>query len=542
MWTDDRKLLRAVLLLAAALAFYQYGLRDLTYFDEPRYAGIAREMNDARSYAIPLLFGETYTEKPPLFFWIAMLAGRMLGFTSWAYFLGNVVAHFLTTLLVLDLGKRFLSVRAGAFAALGFVACPFVLHYARSAQLDPLLSFGITLTAWGALRALAGAGLLHCVLAAFGFAIASLVKGHIALFGLIPPLTWCFVHRDFRAFHRPLRLLACAVIALAPFGVWFALVVREIGFAPSIELYLKKQLVERTAGGNHSSPVPIGPEYVVALAAMLPLTMLAARALRLRGATPNLRVIAVSALAIFAIFAVVPSKRELYLLPLAPYLALLAGDHVARLASGERSLATWERRAMGFLIVVFALAGPAVVVVAGITTNGLANPRALGVDGPLLVVAGLYFSWRTFSAWRNDDRSTAGRLLLQVAVVMLFAEPTLARAANARFGWPEFGKRAQESIPEGETVIVYDFSKAHAAQYYTRRRLEFVDDVGHLIDRLDRLGHGKTSYVITRAEGAKELKRLPGYQVKKIVDDGKEFEAGTMLYAVDADRAESSDG
>lgn len=528
MWNDDQKFTRLVVVTAFLLAFYQYGLRDLTYFDEPRYAGIAREMAEAKSYVIPLLYGETYTEKPPLWFWCGMIAGKVLGFTSWAYFLVNVVSHFLTSLLVLDLGRRFGSARAGAIAMLAFAACPLALHYARSAQLDPLLAFGVTLVGWGSLRALDGGTFLHGAAAAVGFAIATLVKGHIGLFGLLAPLAYAHVYGNWRALLRPLRALAYLSIALAPFALWFSAVVAELGWERAVDVYFRRQIVERTAGNNHYSPWPVGPEYLASLALMIPLTFFLPGALARAGGHAGSRIFRIVAVTMFTIFALVPSKRELYLMPLVPWVALLAGDHLARIAGGERTATGFERGATIALVVLIALAGLGVVVLPVLGDSGLSFP-GLGIDGPLLAAASAVGGLLAWSAWRRRDPAAPVALLLLLAVVSLFAEPVLARAANARFGWHAFGDAAQAAIPEREPVYVFAFTKAHAPQYFTRRKFVFVDELPEL---LARIVPGKECFVITREKGAKQLKRVEGLNVKKITDDGREFDDRTMLYAV----------
>ena len=57
------------------LFFYGLGSFGLLGPDEPRYAQGAREMLERRDWIVPTLGGQTWLEKPPLFYWQAMLAG-----------------------------------------------------------------------------------------------------------------------------------------------------------------------------------------------------------------------------------------------------------------------------------------------------------------------------------------------------------------------------------------------------------------------------------------------------------------------------------
>ena len=71
-----------VLLLAgfcAFLFFYGLGQFGLVGADEPRYAQVAREMLGRRDWITPVLGGQPWLEKPPLYYWQAMLAYSLYG-------------------------------------------------------------------------------------------------------------------------------------------------------------------------------------------------------------------------------------------------------------------------------------------------------------------------------------------------------------------------------------------------------------------------------------------------------------------------------
>ncbi len=526
-WNDEKRITRVAIVIAALLAFYQFWLRDLTYFDEPRYAEIAREMSDARSYAIPLIFGGRYTEKPPLYFWLALLSGRAFGFSSFAYFLPNVVSHFLTALLVLDLGKRFLASGAGALAAIGFAACPLSHHFARSAQLDALLTFGITLCAYGGIRAVAERRFSCGLLASLGFAIASLVKGHIALFGLLGPLAWCYTHRDASFLKRPRFALLFALLGIAPFAAWFYFVVQELGWDETMAMYLKRQVVERTAGSSHYSPWPVSTDYLGSLAAMLPLTAFLPFALRRGQLSANAKTFFLWGVVFFSVLALVPSKREIYMLPLAPPLSLVVGDHLARILRKERAMARGEATAASVLAAIFALACVALPSFVSWQLRGEVGFG--GVDIALLLVLGGAASWAAFVSARERAESLPANLLLQVAVFLIFAEPLIARVTNANFGWPALASVAQKAIRSDETVIVLGISKPHAARFFLERNISFADEIDDLLPQLEK---GKRSFVLTREKGARQLKREDSLVVTKIGDTGDGFADSSLLYSV----------
>ena len=69
-----------ILLLVACcgfLLFYGLGAFGLLGADEPRYAQVAREMLNRGDWVSPTLNGKPWLEKPPLYYWQAMLAYRV---------------------------------------------------------------------------------------------------------------------------------------------------------------------------------------------------------------------------------------------------------------------------------------------------------------------------------------------------------------------------------------------------------------------------------------------------------------------------------
>src|ERR1700682_3734726 len=70
--------------LCAFFFFYGLGLFGLIGADEPRYAQVAREMLERRDWITPTLGGKPWLEKPPLYYWQALLAYRIFGVSDWA--------------------------------------------------------------------------------------------------------------------------------------------------------------------------------------------------------------------------------------------------------------------------------------------------------------------------------------------------------------------------------------------------------------------------------------------------------------------------
>ena len=193
-----------VLLLAgfcAFLFFYGAGQFGLIGADEPRYAQVAREMLERRDWITPTLGGQPWLEKPPLYYWQAMLAYSILGVTDAAARIPSAIDAALLVIAVYLFFRRF---RSGVEidAALITASCAGVVGYARAASMDMALAatFSIGMLAWWAWRE--SGKRLYLLLFYFCVALGMLAKGPVA------PVLAAIVIVAFAAMTRELRIVA----------------------------------------------------------------------------------------------------------------------------------------------------------------------------------------------------------------------------------------------------------------------------------------------------------------------------------------------
>src|SRR5205085_2493194 len=98
---DEPPRLRGLALLVVLPGLLLYPCLDFRLFepDESRYAQIPREMLERGDWLVPVLQGEPYLDKPPLFYRLVMLSYRLLGCHDWAARLVPAAAVHLTILL-----------------------------------------------------------------------------------------------------------------------------------------------------------------------------------------------------------------------------------------------------------------------------------------------------------------------------------------------------------------------------------------------------------------------------------------------------------
>lgn len=131
------------------LFFFGLGYFGLVGADEPRYAQVAREMLARHDWITPTLGGKTWLEKPPLYYWQAMLAYSVFGVSDWAARLPSAVDATLMVVTIYFFLRRF---RPGfpLDGALMTASAAGVIGFARAASTDmPLAAtFTIALLAW----------------------------------------------------------------------------------------------------------------------------------------------------------------------------------------------------------------------------------------------------------------------------------------------------------------------------------------------------------------------------------------------------------
>ena len=118
--------------------------------DEPRYAQVAREMLARHDWVTPVLYGVPWLEKPPLYYWLAMISYKAAGDVSdTAARLPVAVLSSLLVIFIYVWSRRF---RPGMQldAALITASAAAVIGFGRSAATDMPLTvmFTVAMLSW----------------------------------------------------------------------------------------------------------------------------------------------------------------------------------------------------------------------------------------------------------------------------------------------------------------------------------------------------------------------------------------------------------
>jgi 4-amino-4-deoxy-L-arabinose transferase-like glycosyltransferase len=372
----------------AFLFFYGIGQFGLIGADEPRYAQVAREMFERRDWITPTLAGHAWLEKPPLYYWQAMLAYSVLGVTDVA---ARTPAAFDATLLVIAVYLFFRRFRCGVEidAALITASCAGVIGFARAASMDMALAatFAMGMLAWWAWRE-SGAQ-TYLALFYICMALGMLAKGPVAPFlAATVIVVFAAMVRELRLIVKTLWLPGILLFCAVALPWYIAVQMRNPQFFR--EFILQHNLARFSSDlYHHRQPfwyylpvtaLALAPWTVFVLPAFIQPLRAWWKERKSVSAEPDfelqLEIFACCWLAVpVAFFSISQSKLPGYILPAIPAGAVLLADYLRRQFEHEQPVSKWLAAAHG--LVATAPMVPAILIAYVVTERRLPGGRPL---------------------------------------------------------------------------------------------------------------------------------------------------------------------
>lgn len=319
-------------LLLASLMFLGLG-RGLWTPDEPREAEIGREMLGHPGF-VPHLNGKPFFEKPPLYYWAVAGSYAVAGVSNASARAISALAGLATLFLLFLWARRAASDRAAYLAVFMLATSLEFFQSTHWVLLDPLLMFFMTLTFWGAWESLDGEKGGWPLAALYGgICLGVWTKG---LIGLALPVAGLLLfmalkREQARDLARRLRLfwglpLTGLVIALC-LGAFYLAEGREALVQLVWVNHVLRFIKPSTTGHAqpfyyylHALPMAVLPWLMPLLALFRPTFWQVPR----EGSGNHLRpYLGAAVLGGALLLSAATTKRETYLLPLLPPLALL---------------------------------------------------------------------------------------------------------------------------------------------------------------------------------------------------------------------------
>jgi 4-amino-4-deoxy-L-arabinose transferase-like glycosyltransferase len=276
--TNSRARTELLLLVACCgfLFFYGLGAFGLIGADEPRYAQVAREMLDRHDWITPTLNGKPWLEKPPLYYWQAMLSYRL----ERAFLPANAADQAARIPGALDAALMIAAIylfirrlRPGGEldAALITASCAGVIGFAHAASTDmPLTAtFAIALLAWFAwyeFHRRADLAIFYIALA-----LGTLAKGPVApALAAVIILLFAAAKHDWSLIPRTLWIPGIAIFLAVALPWYIAVQLRNPDF---FRIFILEHNLARFSTNVYHHPQPFWFYLPVFLLALMPWTL-----------------------------------------------------------------------------------------------------------------------------------------------------------------------------------------------------------------------------------------------------------------------------
>jgi hypothetical protein len=485
-------------MVAAALLFFARPGTPLQEPQETRFAEVARQMSEGRTWVVPALPGQTFADKPPLLPWLVLLSYRLFGVHDWAARLVAGGAGFATVLLTWFWGRRVVGARAALGGALVLCLSAHFVYLGRLLTTDSLLA-ACVVAAWATAHTALHKGSASIsrgwwLLSAMACGLGLLTKGPVALVLVAAPvfaLGW-LDRRSARVSWASWALYLGTAIGLA--APWYAAQeAAEPGFL--VDFLWRQHVVRFTAPFDHEEPFWF---FLPRLAlGMLPWTLLLPGLIRfLARHSPRagarrpaaLGFVLLAFLWSLLLFSASGCKRATYILPAMPPLAMALGCYLDAVAA--RGLAARAGSALARYGAAFAYRAAQLVLGIGIGAGMVAGTTGLLRWPPALVlaafaVAGLLFVSRP--EWRTRPRTAWGLCVAATFAVLLTGVygllPGYARKFSLR------GQvRPLAAAGKKETLPVVSYPRRwDSVSFYLQRndvRVYSTDELPQLLDAL----------------------------------------------------------
>jgi len=449
-------------LLAAVCAFFFFwkiAAFGLIGADEPRYAQVAREMLEGHDWVTPTLGGTAWLEKPPLYYWQAMIAYRLFGVSDWAARLPSAFDALALLIATYWFLRRF-SPGMELEGALMLATCAGVVGYARAASMDMALAatFSIAVLAWYAWHETSESKYLATFY--FFLALGMLAKGPLAPFlAAVVIALFASLRKRFQVLTRTLWLPGIAIFSAVVLPWYIAVQLRNPQF---FRVFILEHNLARFGTNLYHHPEPFWYYIPVTFLGWMPWTVLAIAACigslrRIRNDADQLSTFLLTWMAaVIVFFSISRSKLPGYILPALQPGVILTARWLRGRMSRMPSIALTAAHALAASSLIF----PALMIQYillerhGFWSRAAIVPLVVSVATALAV---FILIWRV--GWRTMRVATLLPAIVAVAVVLRFGPAPLDRKLSAR------------SVLD--TLSQYDHRRLPIAAFLVPRETEF---------------------------------------------------------------------
>jgi 4-amino-4-deoxy-L-arabinose transferase-like glycosyltransferase len=478
------------MLLAAALFLPALGARTIYISDEARYALLARNMIERGHWLVPHIGGEVHMEKPPLFMWAIALVSLIPGdVTELTAALPAAVSGIAGVAVTFLLGRRLFGPGAGLLGAIVLATTSGYFSLARAVLADMTMTLFILCSVWAFWSAVetSASGIRAMIVCYVCLGLALSTKGPAGLTPLLAFAAFLLAEGGWRGLRRLRLPMGIAIVALiaSPWAIAFALqreasyvqtVLRDDYLGPHVAMWEGVRELFFAAG-------PLGVKFLpwsLFLPAALYFGCRDADAATRRA----FRFLICWAFAYVVVITLMTHKRERYLLPVYPAVALMVGW------LWQRWISSADRRALR----VHSWLWGALATAAGIA---LLLPLRLRTEEAILlppsptlklaaaagiVVSGAVGLW---AASTGRPRVAVSIMALTTASMLTYEAWTIGQRHNERYDVKEFARRVADHVGPGDDLLAFESARL-SYDFYLRRPVKGIRDGKELVASITR--------------------------------------------------------
>ncbi len=530
----------ALLIAGLAALFFVPGLGAVHLFDwdEINFAEISREMILLQDYSRVHVNFEPFWEKPPLFFWMQVLAMKVFGVGEFAARLPNALCGVVTLLVLFRIGTRIKDELFGLLWVVAYAASILPHLYFKSGIIDPWFNLFIFLGLYYFIAAQSppgeqvaqGSSTYLTLLGGIFLGLAMLTKGQVAfmIFTMVTGVYWLLSFLQpanswqlLKRWIKPLLILVGAMATVT--FLWFGYETWKNGpwFIQEFLTY-QYRLFSTPDAGHVGFP---GYHFVVLLFGCFPASIFAIQEMVKPAAmsikeTQLRRWMMIFFWTVLILFTIVKSKivhySSLCYFPLT-YLATL---QVYRIWKEQRSFG-WSRFLLGgigtliaALFIAVPLAAQKIDTIRGLfdkdpftQANLLADVQWTGLEilPGLILIGGLLSAHFLHGAgkYRASLMSVGlGGILFVPLALYFFINRVEGYSQNAAIQFYE--ERQGE-----DCYVITEGHRSYAHLFYTRKP-PFEEEPSK--QEMLHENVGKTVYVVSKIHKAERVEHLPGFE------------------------------
>ena len=492
-----------LLLLSGLLFFFKLGSFSLYDAAETTYGEFVKNILNTGDWITLHYNGQIIFDKPPLYFWLAAILSKIIGFNEFAMRFWAALAGVLTVLTTYALAKVFYNKRVGFLSGIISMTAFQLLVQSRIAELDIVLALFITLSLLLFYLGYQSNKKLYYLLSYFPMALAVLIKGilgvalpgfAIFLFLLLKKELWKV---------KGLHVLP-GIIIIAAIGLPWYIAEYLLHGKIFLEFALGFLFLSRFQGvvSGHTGPwYYYFPAILLGFAPwshFLPYGLW--RAFRNWKSDPELLSLCLI-LPAFLVFSIAKTKIPNYVLPLYPFLAIMVGKLWNDFFEEKEKL----KRGMAISNLFFALVVTLIII--GFIFVGKSNypaeytifiPSLLALAAVLIIGSLLSIILFFFKSYKLSFASIPVMVFIITLILTVKILPLVENFKGAK----PLGQELKKVIQINQEVAAFEIGNRPSVVLHSPKPVRFLDGEKELLSFLKK----KEGYVFTTVDEYEKIK------------------------------------